>query len=525
MKRYFINLILLFVVLSLCFCSGPKTKTMQVSELKDKIAGGWAGKMIGVSYGAPTEFRALGTTYDKELAWEPDHVNNSIGQDDMYVQMSFMMAMDEYGMDAPVEKFAESFANAGYQLWCANVQARKNYFDGIMPPMSGNPKYSLWADAIDFQIEADYIGFMCPGMPQTSNKICDKIGHIMNYGDGVYGGMFVCALYTEAFFEKDMNTIVKNALLAIPAESEYAQCVQDVIDLHAKYPDDWRAAWKVLNEKWLDTDISGPLTPFNIDAKINGAFIVMGLLYGDGDFGKTMEVSIRCGQDSDCNPSNAAAVLGIRDGYSNIPDKWKGGIPAIADSVFIFTEYSFNKVVDNTVKYAKLLIQENGGTVGDDVVKVKTQAPVAPAELEVSFPNLKPLYRSETTDDAWTWKGSWKTVKVTDFLSQSDMKIKTAKRKGAEAVYKFKGTGVMIAGVWDKDYGKADVYVDGKLDRTIDAYYWVANVGNPMAYLYHNVTLDDGDHEVRIVLTGDKNPKATDTKFTITGAVVYGAKN
>ena len=50
---------------------------------------------------------------------------------------------------------------------------------------------------------ADFIGLMCPGMPQTSNAICDKIGHIMNYGDGVYGGMFVCALYTEAFFEKD----------------------------------------------------------------------------------------------------------------------------------------------------------------------------------------------------------------------------------------------------------------------------------------------------------------------------------
>ncbi|MBC8181521.1 ADP-ribosylglycohydrolase family protein [candidate division KSB1 bacterium] len=516
--------ILLIVPLMFSSCAKKNIKTIQISELKDKIAGGWAGKMIGVSYGAPTEFRALGTTYDKEIVWEPDHVNNSIGQDDMYVQMSFMMAMDKYGIDAPAEKFAESYANAGYQLWCANVQARKNFFDGIMPPMSGHPENSLWADAIDFQIEADYIGFMCPGMPQTSNEICDKIGHIMNYGDGVYGGMFVCALYTEAFFEKDMNTIVKNALLAIPAESEYAQCVQDVIDLHAQYPENWRSAWKELNEKWLDTDISGPLHPFNIDAKINGAFIVMGLLYGDGDFGKTMEVSIRCGQDSDCNPSNAAAVLGIRDGYSSIPEKWKGGIPAIADSVFIFTEYSFNKVVDNTLKYAKQLIEQNGGTVNEDVAQINMQVPKAPAKLEVSFPNLKPLYRSGPTEDAWTWKGAWKIIEVPNIFEQSVNKIKTAKQKGAQATFKFKGTGVMISGVWNNDHGKADVYIDGKLDRTIDAYYWVANEGNPMAFLYHNVTLADGDHEVRIVLSGKKNPKAIDTKFTISGAVVYGVK-
>jgi len=120
--------------------------------------------------------------------------------------------MDKYGIDAPVEKFAESLANAGFMLFHANRKARKNIWDGIKPPLSGHPEYNLHADDIDFQIEADFIGFMCPGMPQTSNKICDKIGHIMNYGDGVYGGMFVAALYTVAYFENDIEEIVTTAL-------------------------------------------------------------------------------------------------------------------------------------------------------------------------------------------------------------------------------------------------------------------------------------------------------------------------
>ena len=58
--------------------------------------------------------------------------------------------------------------------------------------MSGHPKYNLHADDIDFQIEADFIGIMCPGLPQASNKYCDRVGRVMNYGDGLYGGMFVC---------------------------------------------------------------------------------------------------------------------------------------------------------------------------------------------------------------------------------------------------------------------------------------------------------------------------------------------
>jgi len=99
--------------------TGAVVKTLRVDLLRDKIAGGWAGKMIGVTFGAPTEFRARGEIYDKELAWEPSNVTGSLKQDDLYVQMSFMMTMDTYGIDAPAEKFAESFATAGYPLWHA----------------------------------------------------------------------------------------------------------------------------------------------------------------------------------------------------------------------------------------------------------------------------------------------------------------------------------------------------------------------------------------------------------------------
>ena len=384
---FYIPLATLIMLAVSCKNSSEEFRIIKPEVLKDKIAGGWAGKMVGVSYGAPTEFRAQGKIYEDSIKWKPSDIRGSLWQDDVYVQLTFLMSMDKYGMDAPAKKYQEMFAKAGYGLWHANMQARKNYYDSIFAPLSGMPEYNLHADDIDFQIEADYIGFMCPGMPKSALAIADKIGRIMNYGDGVYGGIFVAALYAEAYFESDIMKIVEKALLSIPAESDYYKNIKDVIKLYKQYPTDWRTAWKELEAKWGDVHICKAGTSFNIDAKLNGAYIVMGLLYGEGDPMKTLEISTRCGQDSDCNPSNALAVLGVMRGFSGLPQNMQDGVKALADSTFIFTTYSFNSAVNSTYNYALQLITKDGGEVTDKMIKIKTQLPVAP-ENEVAFPNL-----------------------------------------------------------------------------------------------------------------------------------------
>jgi len=279
-------------------------------------------------------------------------------QDDVYVQLTFMMAMDKYGIDAPAKTFQEMFAKAGYPLWHANVQSRKNYYDSIFAPESGRPENNFHADDIDFQIEADYIGFMSPGMPRTAAKLAEKVGHIMNYGDGVYGGIFIGALYSQAFFRNDIPGIIDYALKSIPSESDYYKIVKDVIKLHQHYQTDWQAAWKELEAKWDNVDICGAGSSFNIDAKFNGAFVVMGLLYGEGDPLKTMEITTRCGQDSDCNPSNAMAVLGVLNGFKKLPADLTKGVLEYKDSIFINTNYSFTKAIENTYNYAMGLIKK-----------------------------------------------------------------------------------------------------------------------------------------------------------------------
>ena len=278
-------------------CSNNSTVTIGVDVLGDKIKGGWAGQTIGCTYGGPTEFRWRGEMIPDSvpLKWDDGVIewwfDNSPGlYDDVYMDLTFVDVIDRLGIDAPADSFAVAFANAPYPLWHANQAARYNILRGIMPPESGHWINNPHADDIDYQIEADYAGLMCPAMPNSASEISDRVGHIMNYGNGWYGGVFVGAMYSLAFVYTDVARIVDEALLTIPQQSDFYRCIADVIEWHRQRPDDWRYAWTECQKRWADEVgcPEGVNDPLNIDAMINAAYIVIVLLYGEADFGKTM---------------------------------------------------------------------------------------------------------------------------------------------------------------------------------------------------------------------------------------------
>ncbi len=380
MFRFIVGLLGLLVI-SPAFA---ETRTLPVEVYLDKAKGAWAGQMIGVTQGAKYEFQSNGKPILEEIhAWAPARVADAIHQDDCYVEMTFLKSLEDHGLGITPAQAGLDFGESKYELWHANKFGRENIRKGILPPLSGHPTYNAHADDIDFQIEADLFGILSPGLPQESNKLCEVFGQIMNYGDGVYGGMFVSGMYAAAFFEdSDVRKVIDAGLACIPKESQYHQCISDVIAWHAAEPKDWLKVWKQIEAKWQDDVDCGPGDPFNIDAKLNGAYIVMGLLYGEGDFMKTIEVSIRCGQDADCNPSNAAGVLGCMKGFKGIGDGITGGIPAMADTKFAYTDYSYNTLIPACQRMTEKLIAQAGGKVTPTAYEIPVQAPKPPATFE-----------------------------------------------------------------------------------------------------------------------------------------------
>lgn len=124
--RYVITLFGVGLVTTTALVQGGASRTIAKAALEDKIRGGWAGKMIGVSYGAPTEFKANGTINEGAITWSPERVSNALQQDDLYVGMTMAEAMDRLGLDATVEQYGEAFKNSQYDLWHANAGARRH---------------------------------------------------------------------------------------------------------------------------------------------------------------------------------------------------------------------------------------------------------------------------------------------------------------------------------------------------------------------------------------------------------------
>ncbi len=476
------------------------------TELQDKIKGGWAGQVIGCSYGGPTEFKHNGTMIQDyhPIPWDENSCKYWYETfpglyDDVYVDLTFVDVFEQEGLDAPATSHAQAFAHAGYMLWHANQSGRYNILNGINPPESGHWHNNPHADDIDFQIEADFAGLMSPGLINQATAICDKVGHIMNYGDGWYGGVYVAAMYSLAFVYDNPETVVREALKAIPAESDFYKCMTDVVCWCEMYPDDWKQTWFETERKW-SSEVGCPdgvFAPFDIDAKMNAAYVVIGMLYGKGDFGKTIDISTRCGQDSDCNPATAAGILGTIIGYSNIPEYWKKSLYPVEDLDFSYTTMSLNDVYEIGYKHALQMLERNGVDTQNDVLKM-TQQTIEPVALEIAFKDHFPVAKKEIG--------------------------KLLNKDNSEYIQHFDGKGIVIAGYAaacqnssDCNDAQVEVILDGQAEPVFTMPFNTTMRRNEVFWKYD---LPEGAHELVLRL---KSPQNTHPVF-LTYSVVYAGK-
>ena len=338
---------------------------------------------------------------------------------------------------------------------------------------------------------------MNPGMPNSASEISDKIGHIMCYGDGWYGGVYVGAMYSLAFISNDIQYIVEEALKTIPIESTFYQCISDVIKWHKQYPDDWKQTWFEL-QKHYSEEVGCPdgvFAPLDIDAKINAAYIVLGLLYGNGDFTKTMEISTRAGQDSDCNAATAAGILGTMLGYSNIPELWKESLYEVEDIPFAYTEVSLNKLYELSLKQALQVIEQEGGSVQGEQVVIKTQQPVA-VKYEKAFEGHYPAEK-----------------KAVNLLLQDATE------------FMFDGNGFVLKGYVkcaDESYvASVAMYIDGALAETANLPVAKStSIDDRRVDSFHKYQLPDAAHTVVLKWL---NPR-TDAQVYLGEAVIYSSQ-
>ena len=352
-------------------------RRLSVEEWRDKMKAGWLGQMIGVQWGLPTEFRYQGKPIpDAEVpAWEPGMINGGFDNDDLFVEMTFLRTLERHGFDVSPRQAGLDFANTKFGLCAANWAGRNNLRLGIAPPDSGHPRYNACADCIDYQIESDYAGLISPGLPQRTIELARLFGTIVNSGDGVWAGAFMGGMYAEAFFTRDIDAIVEAGLACLPSESQYAEMVRDVRRWHREFPDDWRACWKKVEAKYIDDPAyhRGRIDQVGSDVKPNGAFLLMGLLYGKGDPVRTIKVAMQCGWDSDCNPSSAAGVLLTALGTRAIAPEFVSALDS--NRTFSYSEYRLEDVLRVCEKLMRENVTRGGGRIERDAAGKDRERP------------------------------------------------------------------------------------------------------------------------------------------------------
>jgi len=492
----------------------------------DKIKGGWSGQTIGVVYGAQTEFKYQGAIIPdyQPITWRDGFVKywwiKKPGLfDDVYNDLTFVEIFEKYGMNVPADTIAHYFAYADYHLAHANQAARYNIRQGIMPPASGNWKNNPHADDLDFQIDADFIGLMNPGMVNKSIATADKVGHIMNSGDGYYGGVFVAALYSMAFISHDVNEIVNEAVKAIPDSANFRKVINDVIAFHQKNPTDWKACWFEIQKKW-NRDIGcpkGTFLSFNIDAKMNSAHIALALLYGNGDFAKTVEIAVRCGDDTDSNCSNAGGVLGTMLGYSNIPAFWLNPLKEVEALNFEGTDISLNKGCELSYKHALAQIASSGGKTDADPIVIPIEK-IIPAPFEQNFPNMFPVLRdkidlsfSDTLSLSFAGNGF---VLYGNLVNQKNVSPayvdRISKKFGSESFALGEADDLYVA--------ELEVYIDNVLDQTVKLPMKNTSRRLEPAWKY---LLKEGNHSIKLKWL-NSNPSYA---IRINDLIVYSEKS
>jgi hypothetical protein len=379
-------------------------RKLPVDEYVSKMKASWIGQMAAVGWGQRSpRWQTQIMPLDIVPKWEPRIVNQFF-QDDIYLDVTFLSTLERYGLDVSVRQAGIDFANTGYNLWHANLNARENLRNGIAPPDSGHPQFNKHPDDIDYQIQADYAGLISPGLPNAMIRLGEKFGSIMNYGDGIYGGQFIGGMLSEAFFESDPETIVRAGLRCIPEGSQYHKAISDVLRWHEEYPDDWQRTWMLIDEKYRQQAEHRRATCFalgkgDIDAKLNGSFVALGLLYGGRDIDNTIVTTMRCGQDSDCTSSTVASVLFATMGYEAIPDRFKSALNE--EMVFSHSDFTFPRLIDVCEQLARKIVLREGGRIeidenGEEIFAIPVRAPQPSALVQSWEPG--PVANSRYTD-------------------------------------------------------------------------------------------------------------------------------
>ena len=305
---------------------------LNLETFRDKLAGCWAGKNIGGVLGAPFEGKRQMNDvdfYTQDLSMGPPP------NDDLDLQIVWLAAVEKYGRNVNAGILGDYWLSYVVPNWAEYGTGKANLRAGLMPPVSGEVD-NIYKNSCGCFIRSEVWACLAPGHPEIAARYAYEDAIVDHAGEGMYGEIFFAALQSAAFVESDMRKLIDIGLSYIPENSATAKAIRKAIECYENHVD-FDVARKqihntapgtfgIQNIRIADIPKEGnegmEMGVPGFDAPENVAFAIAGLLYGEGDFGKSLCLANSLGEDTDCTCASIGAAMGIVLGASGLPEKW-----------------------------------------------------------------------------------------------------------------------------------------------------------------------------------------------------------
>ena len=305
---------------------------LNMEEYQDKVLGCWLGKNIGGTLGAPFEWRRKVNDvsfYTQDLGGEP------LPNDDLDIQLLWLLALEERGVDIDAHVLAEYWTQYLTPHWAEYGTGKINMRSGLLPPLSGT-FHNAFKDSCGCFIRSEIWACIAPGNPQLAARYAYEDG-ILDHGngEGTYAEVFVAALESAAFIVSDIHKLIEIGLSYIPDQCAVTGAIKCALDCYHSGKT-WREARDLMLKDWRGEVIYGLLWTCSQediekgfhtgkrgwDVPSNIGMLLIGLLYGEGDFAKTLCTAVNCGEDTDCTGATVGSIFGILHGAKAVPQEW-----------------------------------------------------------------------------------------------------------------------------------------------------------------------------------------------------------
>ncbi|MFB3785261.1 MAG: ADP-ribosylglycohydrolase family protein [bacterium] len=347
--------------------SDEKWWKISADDLSDKIQGGLLGQILGNLNGLPHEMQYIAEPGAVE-AYTPALPEGAWTDDDTDIEWIYAAGMQRFNQIflTPEEIVQLWKTHINTRIWCANEYARRLMDIGLVPPWTGTFAFNPWSDFnISGQFLSEAFGLIAPGMPQTAARTGLHYTHTGIEGEPAQATQMFTGMIATAFFTQNVDEILDAGLAMLDPKSVLRAIVKDVREWHAENPGDWRATRQRVKETYSRHD--GAMRDRN-GYELNTASTIAALLYGGGDFVRTLVTAFNFGWDADNNAATAATIVGVIQGRRwldsqgwNIVDRYRNTTRDAMPGNETITDYG-----NRLIELAGKVILEQGGRKQDE---------------------------------------------------------------------------------------------------------------------------------------------------------------